>query len=96
MKANLGNIMKRCNAFLSMLVLVVGQVVGANEHSQCEPSRWGADDEIGEPGVAEDFPFPADLPPVAGPSQVHDRREIRGVGEEAHTENLQLLDLVGD
>ncbi|SVA08200.1 uncharacterized protein METZ01_LOCUS61054, partial [marine metagenome] len=39
--------MKRCNAFLSMLVLVVGQVVGANEHSQCEPSRWGADDEIG-------------------------------------------------
>ena len=39
--------MKLYNAVLSILVLVVGQITGANEHEQCEPSRWGADDEIG-------------------------------------------------
>lgn len=39
--------MNRYNTVFSMLVLVVGQVAVADAHEQCEPSRWGADDEIG-------------------------------------------------
>ena len=39
--------MNRYNTVFSMLVLLAGQVTFANVHEQCEPSRWGADDEIG-------------------------------------------------
>ena len=39
--------MNRYNTVFSMLVLVVGQVAVADAHEQCEPSHWGADDEIG-------------------------------------------------
>ena len=39
--------MNRYNTVFSVLALVVGQVAVADAHEQCEPSRWGADDEIG-------------------------------------------------
>ena len=39
--------MNRYNTVFSMLVLVVAQVAVADAHEQCEPSHWGADDEIG-------------------------------------------------
>ena len=39
--------MNRYNTVFSLLVLVVGQVAVADAHEQCEPSHWGADDEIG-------------------------------------------------
>ena len=39
--------MNRYNTVFSVLALVVGQVAVADAHEQCEPSHWGADDEIG-------------------------------------------------